>query len=124
MYIRHVTNLSWEDSTMYIGGNTLSKENLNSAVLNITNTFRQYRKGHKLDLLIVCRFPYDPKVAQQVGGTLGAMRGKAATLGFNMRTIRTEDSKTYISKSGETWVYKIELKFAPNFHKIQKELPL
>lgn len=52
------------------------------------------------------------------------MRAKAKALGFNMRTIRTEDSKTYISKSGETWVYKIELKFATNFQKIQKELPL
>lgn len=126
MYIRHVTNLSWANSAMHIGGNTLSKENLTSAVLNILETFRQYRKGHKLDILIICRFEYDPKVAQQLGGILGGMRSIAGQHHFRMRTVRVDDPKVYISKFGETWVYKVELEFMKSFWAAnkQKELPL
>lgn len=126
MYIRHITNVTVEKGTVHLSSASLSKESLNSAVLNILNTFRQYRKGHKLDILIVCRFEYSLEASQKISGLLASFRSIAKRHHFHMRTTRTEDSKTYISKSGETWVYKVELEFTKEFWKAnkQQELPL
>lgn len=126
MYIRHITNVTVEKGTVHLSSASLSKESLNSAVTNILNTFRQYRKGHKLDILIVCRFEYSLEASRKITGLLASFRSIAKRHHFIMRTVRTEDSKTYISKSGETWIYKVELEFTREFWKAnkQQELPL
>lgn len=126
MYIRHITNVTVEKGTVHLSSASLSKESLNSAVLNILNTFRQYRKGHKLEILIVCRFEYSLEASRKISGLMASFRSIARRHHFIMRTVRTEDSKTYISKSGETWIYKVELEFTKEFWQAnkQKELPL
>lgn len=126
MYIRHITDVSVEKGTVHLSSASLSKESLNLAVTNILNTFRQYRKGHKLEILIVCRFEYSLEASQKISGLLASFRSIARRHHFIMRTVRTEDSKTYISKSGKTWIYKVELEFGKEFWKAnkQQELPL
>ena len=126
MYIRHITNVTVEKGTIHLSSASLSKESLNLAVTNILNTFRQYRKGHKLEILIVCRFEYSLEASQKISGLLASFRNIARRQHFKMKTTRTEDSKTYISKYGETWVYKVGLEVTREFWKAnkQKELPL
>ena len=126
MYIRHITNVTVEKGTVHLSSASLSKESLNSAVTSILNTFRQYRKGHKLDILIVCRFEYSPEAAQKISGLLASFRSVARRHYFKLKTTRTDDPKIYISKSGETWIYKVEVEFTKEFWRVhkQKELPL